>query len=296
MSLPFELDVLRTFVAIVENGGFTRASERVGRTQSTVSLQVKKLESRLGRRVFEREAGRELQLTPEGEILLPYARQMLGLADEARARLMEPDIVGRVRLGTPEDFATTHLPEVLARFARAHPQVALEVNCDFTVNLLDAFSKGLYDLVLFKRAPQGPGGGVGVWKEVLVWAASPRLVLDAGQPVPLILAPVPDVYRKGALASLDAAGREWRITYSSPSLAGLQAAVKAGLGVTVLPREMVPQGFVLLGPEQGFPSLPATEIVLNHAPGSLPRAAQALSQHIISSLENVSGEAFVSSR
>jgi len=296
MSLPFELDVLRTFVAIVENGGFTRASERVGRTQSTVSLQVKKLESRLGRRVFEREAGRELQLTPEGEILLPYARQMLGLADEARSRLMEPDIVGRVRLGTPEDFATTHLPEVLARFARAHPQVALEVNCDFTVNLLDAFSKGLYDLVLFKRAPQGPGGGVGVWKEVLVWAASPRLVLDAGQPVPLILAPVPDIYRKGALASLDAAGKEWRITYSSPSLAGLQAAVKAGLGVTVLPREMVPPGFLLLGPEQGFPALPATEIVLNHAPGTLSRAAQALSQHIISSLENVSGEAHVSSR
>jgi DNA-binding transcriptional LysR family regulator len=283
---PFELDVLRTFVAIVDNGGFTRAAERVGRTQSTVSLQIKKLEEGIGRRVFEREPGRELQLTPDGEILLTYARQMLRLGDEARSRLMEPDAAGTVRLGTPEDFATAHLPDVLARFARAHPRVALEVNCDFTVNLLDAFSKGQYDLVLFKREPQGKGGGVGVWREVLVWAAAPRLVLSPGEPLPLVLAPVPDVYRKRALASLDAEKRPWRIVYTSPSLAGLQAAVRAGLGVTVLPREMVPPGLTILGEaEHGLPVLPDTEIVLYRAPGALPRAAELLAEHIVHSLE-----------
>ena len=142
MSLPFELDVLRTFVAIVENGGFTRASERVGRTQSTVSLQVKKLESRLGRRVFEREAGRELQLN---------ARR------RDPAAICAPDAGAGRRGALPPHGARHRWPraarhaggfrhdppaEVLARFARAHPQVALEVNCDFTVNLLDAFSKG----------------------------------------------------------------------------------------------------------------------------------------------------------
>lgn len=286
---PFDLDLLRTFVAIVDNGGFTRAAERVGRTQSTVSLQIKKLEDGLGRRVFEREPGRDLQLTPDGEILLTYARRMLRLGDEARARLMEPDVTGTVRLGTPEDFASAHLPDVLARFARAHPRVALDVNCDFTVNLLDGFSKGQYDLVLFKREPQGPGGGIGVWREILVWAAAPRLVLDPGEPLPLVLAPVPDVYRKRALASLDAASRPWRIVYTSPSLAGLQAAVKAGLGVTVLPKEMVPAGFVLLGSEQGLPPLPDTEIVLYRAPGSLSRAAELLAEHIVHSLEGAAG-------
>jgi len=283
---PFDLDLLRTFVAIVDNGGFTRAAERVGRTQSTVSLQIKKLEDGLGRRVFEREPGRDLLLTPDGEVLLTYARQMLRLGDEARARLMEPDAEGRVRLGTPEDFATAHLPDVIARFARAHPRVALEVNCDFTVNLLDAFSKGHYDLVLFKREPQGPGGGVGVWRELLVWAASPRLLLAEGGALPLVLAPVPDVYRKRALASLDAVGRSWRIVYTSPSLNGLLAAVKAGLGVTVLPREMVPPGFMLLGAEQGLPPLPDAEIVLYRAPGALSRAAELLAEHIVHSLEN----------
>ena len=122
-----------------------------------------------------------------------------------------------MRFGAPEDFATVHLPDVLARFARAHPRVALEVNCDFTANLLDAFWKGQYDLVLFKREPQGPGGGVGVWRELLVWAASPRLVLGRGEPLPLVLAPVPDVYRKRALAVLDAAGRPWRIVTPAPA-------------------------------------------------------------------------------
>ncbi|SDH19134.1 MULTISPECIES: LysR substrate-binding domain-containing protein [Alphaproteobacteria] len=283
---PFDLDLLRTFVAIVDNGGFTRAAERVGRTQSTVSLQIKKLEENLKRRVFTREPGRELQLTPDGEILLTYARQILRLGDEARSRLMEPDVAGRVRLGTPEDFATVHLPEVLARFARAHPRVALEVNCDFTVNLLDGFSKGQYDLVLFKRELQSGAGGIGVWKEVLVWAGSPRLLLDRNEQLPLVLAPAPDVYRKAALGALDRAARPWRITYTSPSLAGLQAAVKAGLGVTVLPKEMVSAGLHILGGEQSLPDLPDSEIVLYRAAGTLPRAAEALAQHITSSLES----------
>jgi len=294
---PFDLDLLRTFVAIADSGGFTRAAERVGRTQSTVSLQIKKLEEGLGRRVFEREGGGrggESRLTPDGEILLNYARQVLRLCDEARSRIMDPGIEGTVRLGTPEDFATVHLPDILARFARAHPRVALEVNCDFTVNLLDGFSKGQYDLVLFKREPQGrpggspvgPAGGVGVWREVLVWTASPRLVFGEGEALPLVLSPVPDVYRKRAIAALDAAKRPWRIVYTSPSLAGLQAAVRAGLGVTVLPKEMVPAGFVMLGEaEHSLPALPDAEIVLYRAPGSLSRPAELLAEHIVHSLE-----------
>lgn len=296
-SPPFDLDLLRSLVAVADNGGFTRAAERVGRTQSTVSLHIKQLEEGLGCRVFEREAGRggETRITPEGEILLNYARQILHLCDEARSRLMDPDIGGTIRLGTPEDFATVHLPGILARFARAHPQVTLEVNCDFTVNLLDGFSKGEYDLVLIKREPQagieppqsGPTGGTGLWREVLVWAASPQLVLDRQQPLPLVLAPAPDVYRKRALATLDAARRSWRIVYTSPSLAGLQAAVGAGLGLTVLPKGMVPTEFVIFGEhEHGLPALPDTEMVLYRAPGKLSRQAELLAEHIVHSLEN----------
>lgn len=283
---PFDLDLLRVFVTVVDNGGFTRAAERVGRTQSTISLAIKRLEEGLGNRLFDRQPGRPLALTAVGETLLTYARPLLKLADEARVRLLEPETGGTVRLGTPEDFATTHLPDVLARFARAHPRVSLEVNCDFTLNLLDGFSKGQYDLVLLKREPQGPAGGTNVWREVLVWAASPRLVLAENKPIPLVLAPSPDIYRRRALACLDSAKRQWRIIYTSPSLAGLQAAVVAGLGATVLPTEMVPPGLVLLGGQHGLPALPDAEIALYRAPGQLTRAAELLASHIVNSLEN----------
>lgn len=282
--LPFDLDLLRTFVAIVDNGSFTRAAQRLSLTQSTVSLQIKRLEDGLARRLFDRD-GRDLQLTPEGEILLTYARQILQLGAEALSRLRETDVSGVVRLGTPEDFATTHLSEVLACFARTHPQVALQVQCDFTVNLLADFAKGRYDLILFKREPQGPSGGTKVWREVLDWVASPRLVTEIEGPIPLILAPAPDVYRKRALSALDAAGRDWRIVYTSPSLAGLQAAVQAGLGVTVLPTEMIPADMVSVSARLQLPKLPDTEIVLYRAPGHVTPAAELLSSTIIAALE-----------
>jgi len=281
---PFDLDILRTFVAVVENGGFTRAAGRLGLTQSTVSIHIRRLEDGLGHRVFVRDR-REHSLTAAGETLLAYARRILSLADEARIRLLEPDVGGVVRLGTPEDFATLHLPDVLSRFTRAHPQVALEVNCDFTANLLDGFSKGLYDLVLCKREPQGGGDGTKVWREPLVWAGSERLRLAPDQPVPLVLAPSPDIYRRRALAALDAANRPWRIVYTSPSLTGVQAAVRAGLGLAVLPKEMVAPGLVVAGAAAALPELPDTELALYRAPGTASKAVDMLAEHIVRSLE-----------
>lgn len=282
---PFDLDLLRTFVTIVDSGGVTRAAERLGRTQSTISLQVKRLEDGLGRRLFQRE-GRSFDMTAEGEQLLTYARRLLGLAGEACAALMEPEVGGTVRLGTPEDFATTHLPDVLFRFARAHPQVALEVRCDFTANLLDGFTQGDFDLVLCKREPLGTGDGVRVWREPLVWATSPRLLLTPGQPVPLVLAPTPDLYRRRALEALDRAGLPWRVAYTSPSLAGIQAAVSAGLGVTILSRDMLTAGFQLVDPSVGLPGLSDMEIALYRRPGAPSKAVDLLADHIVRSLEN----------
>ena len=285
-SLPtaFDFDLLRTFVAVVDNGSFTKAGERIGRTQSTVSLQIKKLEENLRKPLFER-GGRELQLTADGEVLLGYGRQLLQIADEARARLLEPDIEGTIRLGTTEDFATVYLPDILARFARAHPRITLDVNCNFSFHLLEGFSKGEYDLVLIKREPQAPLGGTPVWRDVLVWVCSPQFVLDPGHPIPLALAPAPDVYRKRALASLQALGRDWRIVYTSVSSEGLQAAVRAGLGVTVLSKDTIPPGLKIVGTEHQLPQLPDSEIALYRAPGKLSRAAEMLAEHIVHSLE-----------
>lgn len=278
-----DIDLLRSFATIADAGNFTRAAERLGRTQSTISLQMKRLEDALGRRVLERNA-HKVSVTAEGEMLLAYARQMLRLNDEVVARVREPDLEGVVRLGTPEDFATMHLPGVLSEFARTYPKVALEVTTDLTLNLLERFQGGEFDLVLIKRERLGPIDGIRVWREPLVWAALDRFMGEQA-PLPLVVSPHPCVYRKRALSALDEAGRAWRIAYTSTSLAGAQAAVRAGLGVTVLPRDMVPDGLTTLGTGEHLPLLDDTEIALIQAPGTLSRSALRLGEHIVSALE-----------
>ncbi len=279
-----DLDLLRSFVAIVELGGFTRAAERVGRTQSTISLQIKRLEDGLGKRLLERD-GRQVSLTAEGERLLSYARRILALTEEAREALAEPEVEGGVRLGTPEDFATHRLPRVLADFARSHPRVALEVHCQLTVLLLEGFERGDFDLVLVKRDREGPGAGERVWREPLVWSGGSGYAFDADQPLPLVLSPQPCVYRKRALEALDRSGRPWRVAYTSTSLAGAIAAVEAGLGVTVLPKDMVPGRLRVLAGETGLPDLADTEIALLRAPNLSPAGAR-LADHIVHALES----------
>jgi DNA-binding transcriptional LysR family regulator len=285
-----DIDLLRTFVTIVDAGGFTKAGAKLGRTQSAVSLQVQRLEELAGKVLFA-AAGRARVLTHDGEVLLAYARRILALNEEARARLAAPELHGRVRLGTPEDFATVHLPGVLARFAENYPRVALDVKCDFTVNLLAAFDKGAFDLVLVKREPVRAGrgmaeAGVEVWHEPLVWVAGAQMRAPPppGEALTLALAPAPDVYRARALKALEAAGRGWRIAFTSPSLSGLHAAVRAGLGISVFSRDMVPKDLRILGEDAGLPPLEDSEMaLLRHQ--RLSKAGQRLAEHIMQSFE-----------
>jgi DNA-binding transcriptional LysR family regulator len=278
-----DLDLLRCFVMIAETGSFTRAGERLGRTQSTISLQIKRLENQLGRAVFARTP-RSLSLTPDGERLLGPSRQLLRLNDTAIAELFEPEMTGRVRLGVPEDFATAHLPGVLAAFAEAHPLVELEVTCDLTLNLLGKFHGAEFDLVLVKREPSAPLEGVRVWREPLVWVARDPLAVTGLACVPLVVSPEPCVYRKRAIDALEAVGRKWRVAYTSTSLAGSQSAVNAGLGITVLPREMVPPYLTPIVGDGEMPPLYDTEVALIEAPGLSPTAHR-LTQHIVAALE-----------
>ena len=278
-----DLDLLRCFVTIAETGGFTRAGDRLGRTQSTISLQVKRLEDMLGRTVFARTP-RSLSLTSDGERLLGPARQLLRLNDAALAELFEPDMTGRVRLGVPEDFATAHLPAVLAAFAKAHPLVELEVTCDLTLNLMDKFHAGGFDLVLVKREPSAPLEGMRVCREPLVWVARDQLAVAGLTTIPLVVSPEPCVYRKRASDTLDAIGRKWRVAYTSTSLAGSLSAVTAGLGITVLPREMVPAHLTAIIDDADLPPLYDTEIALIEAAG-LSDTAHRLAQHIHAALE-----------
>ena len=151
MLRNIDIDLLRAFIAIYESGSFSHAAERLSRTQSTISQQIKKLEDILGKEVFLRN-NRSVSLTVEGEVLLPYARRMIDINDEVFGRISKPEISGTVKLGAPEAFAANHLPNILVQFAKSHPSVALEVNCDLTSHLLESYNKGDFDLILFKRS------------------------------------------------------------------------------------------------------------------------------------------------
>jgi DNA-binding transcriptional LysR family regulator len=231
---------LQAFIAVAETASFTRAAERIGRTQSAVSQQMIKLEQLLDKKLLLR--GKTLLLTPEGEIFLGYARQIFALMCEARDRFKEPELEGEVRFGLPENFASLYLSEVLADFSRIHPRILLNIECDLTLNLFARFKKKEFDLVLVKmNCPGDFPNGLDVWSEPLKWVGAAGLI-DQQKPLPLVLSPQPCVYRASAIKSLEQAGRSWRLVFTSPSYAGTVAAVKAGMGITVMPHTMIPQG------------------------------------------------------
>lgn len=276
-------ELLRAFVTVADTGGFSQAAARLFRGQSAVSLQIKRLEDALGCRLLDR-GPRHLRLTPEGEAVIGQARRILQLNAELIARAREPDLAGVVRLGAPEDFATTRLPRVLGAFSKAHRRVALEVTCELTLQLLARLDAGGLDMALLKREPTAAPEGTRLWRERLVWVAGDKAVLEDDD-LPLVCSPIPCVYRGRATAALDAAGRPWRVAYSCGSLAGAHAAVRAGLGVTVLPQDMVPADLLILEESAtGLPPLPDTEIALVCAPDLSP-PAQRLRDHIVGELE-----------
>ena len=283
--MPFFVDTLqlKSFVAIAEIGTFGKAAATVNRTQSALSLQIKKLGAQLGCELFDR-TNRRVALTPQGEIFLGYAKRIIQLQWEAFSCLREPDVEGEIRFGTPEDFATHYLPNVLSNFRHHHPRVQLNVACDLTLNLIDGFHRGEYDVILAKRDPQRVKGGTKVWREPLVWAAA-----DGYQPeeqLSLVLSPRPCIYRARALAALDRTKRSWHISYTSPSLAGTLAAVKAGLGITVLPAHMIPAGIHPIRKGAKLPQLADAELALIKK-DELSKVAEMFAEHIVQSLESI---------
>lgn len=283
--MPFEYDsaVLKTFIALAETGSFSQAGHIVGRTQSAVSLQIKKLEQSLGVMLVERKV-RQARLTEEGRIFLAYARHAIEMQWQVYNRLRLPEVKGGIRLGVPEDFATHVLPGVLSDFKKHYPAIDLDIECDLTLNLLDGFKKKKYDIVLLKRDMEKVKGGTKVWREPLVWAAANSF--QVSEVIPLVVSPQPCVYRARALSALDRVKRKWKIVYTSPSLSGTVAAVNAGLGVSVLPQTMVAEGLRVLGKAEKMPNLSAAEIALMKRE-RISEAGKVFSHYIMQYLEKL---------
>ncbi len=264
-----DLELLRSFVSVVDAGGFTRAGERVHRTQSTVSQQIKRLEEDVGQVLLHRD-GKDVRPTEAGERLLSYARRLLTLAEEARDVLREPDSEGAIRLGIPEDFAAYQLAKLLGTFARSHPGLRLDVRADQSKNLARDLERGELDLALFKREA-GEKGGIAVWPERVHWVTSKSHPIHADvASVPLIGFPLGCLYRAGAIHALESAGRVWHMSYTSSSLAGIQAAVAAGMGLSILSEMSIQSDHRVLTAKDGFAPINRTEVALMAAPGASP--------------------------
>jgi DNA-binding transcriptional LysR family regulator len=266
-QLNLDMDVLRTLLTAQRLGSFNRAAERIGRSQSAVSQQIRKLEEQIGLPLF-RKQGRGLAPTESGEIVLAYAQRILDLNDEAVLALRGRALDGVVRFGLPGDFAEAWLPAALGRFRRAHPGVRIETAVDGNRKLLDRLDRGELDLVLaLGQAARGDAEPVATAAPVWIGPAAGEPLWQAGTPIPLALLDAPCIFRRIALAELDRAGLAWQVTFASAGLQGLWAAITAGLGLTLRTRIGLPAGLRVFGPEDGLPPMrePAIPICLHDA-------------------------------
>jgi DNA-binding transcriptional LysR family regulator len=275
-----DLDLLRSFISVVDAGGFTRAGERVHRTQSTVSQQIRRLEETLGYPLLHRN-GKQVTPTEQGERLLSYSRRILALEQEAREVVARPEGEGVVRLGVPEDFAAYRLTELLSDFVRSRPGLRLDVRCGLSVQSRRALERGELDLALFKR-DAGETGGIAAWPERLHWVTSRAHPIDFRRdPLPLVMSEPGCLYRRRMIHATEAAGRPWHIAYTSPNISGIQAAVSVGLGVSILPEVAILPGHQVLKKSDGFPSITNTEVALVAAADASPatrRLAEVLAE------------------
>lgn len=263
-----ETSSLHCFLVLAETASFTNTAEKLFMSQSAVSQKISQMEKICKHTLFNRN-GKNITLTREGEILHAYAKQIFKLHQEAFDSLTEPELIGEVHFGLPEDFATVLLADILKDFKLEHPKVTLRVDCDLTLNLLERYKHGEFDIVLAKSIQNKVSKGVDIWQEKLEWIANTDFQITKEQPLPLVLAPEPCVYRARALEALKKSKIKWQITYSSPSFAGAMAAVKAGMGISVVPHNMIPEGLSKINNKR-LPNLKNTHAYILQRSSSSP--------------------------
>lgn len=284
-STNLDMDVLRTLALAGELGSFRRAALRVGRSQSAVSQQLRRLEDQVGERLF-RKHGRGLLPTAAGEVLLTYARRILGLNDEAIAAVRGHAVEALVRFGLPSDFAESWLPAALGRFKRAHPAIRIEAVVDRNRRLLERLDDGALDLVLaLGNAARADAHRVATLPYVWIAARTGEPVYRPGEPVPLAVFEAPCFFRQAAQTALDRRGIAWRIAFVSSSLHGLWAAIEAGLGVTLRTEIGLPAGVAAL-PRTALPqpTEPPIDVALHDGGRQLGTAATQLRAIVLDEL------------
>ncbi|ARP82292.1 LysR family transcriptional regulator [Bordetella genomosp. 8] len=254
-----QTDWLRCFVAVVDAGSLSSAATEVHRSQSAVSMQLKKLESALGLRLIDR-GSRKLELTPDGQTLLSYARRILDLHAEAHIALQGEQLTGQVRLGVPDDYAERYLTPVLRRYAPQHSGVEIELVCEQSTSLIPRIAGGELDIALVSR-DHGRRGTL-LFHEPMVWVGAPQFELWRRDPMPIAVYESASLARRSAIQSLAQQGRRYKVVYNSSSLAGQIAAVESGLAVAALTQCSAPKHLRILGRDENLGPLEPMEVAV----------------------------------
>ena len=254
-TLPtLDLELLRTFIAVVDHHSFAEAGTQLNRTQSSVTQHMQRLEQQVGVNLFEKQ-GRQKRLTEAGLQLLRHARQMLSMNDEALSSLRENSLSGVLRIGSPHDIADTILPPILSHIARSAPRLRLEIDVGRSPFLMEDLHRGKVDMVISTR--EDPNlEGFALRTSPVWWICSAQYLHNPSDPLPLILVDEPSIYRRYALEALERANIPWRQAYLASNLIGIKAATRAGLGVTARSMEMLGPDMRVLGETDGLPRLP----------------------------------------
>jgi len=285
MAAPLDLDQLQTFVAISDTGSFTRAADEIFRTQSAVSMQMRRLEERIGKPLFEKD-GRTNRLTEDGQRLLTYARRILRLNRETLAAFDDSSLEGQIRIGTPDDYADRFLPEIMGRFARSNPRVELSVVCEPTINLADLIRRGQLDIALVTQCDDVNISEI-VRREPLLWVSSANHSVHEEDVLPMAFGRPTCAWRRAASDILVQRGREHRVLFTSWSATVIIAAVLSGLAVSVLPECALRPGMRVLGEAEGFGALPDCRIGILRGHSNKHELVEALARHITESLDNI---------
>jgi DNA-binding transcriptional LysR family regulator len=278
LSLSLEIDLLRSFTVIAEVRALSRAANRVGRTQSALSQQMKRLEEIVDQPLFQR-TGRGVVLTNPGERLLIHAQRILRVHDEAMADLCGKGLSGSIRFGCPDDYAAVFLPALLRQFSSQHPHALVEVVCGPTPRLLEQLEKRAVDLAMISL-PEGGANDDIIRREQLVWIGYPGMESAYFDPLPLALSDPDTLDHVAACDALQRAGRAYRVAYASSSLAGLVALVRSGQAFAVMTQTAVPSDLAVLNADSGLPPLPAVGISLKFARARPSLLTAAFAEHI----------------
>lgn len=277
-----EHDLLRVFLAVVDSGGYTAAGQLLHRTQAAISQQIRRLEEAAQVALFEHPR-RLVQLTPEGRVLVEYARRMLALNEEALAGLRSGEIAGRVRIGANNHYATHVLPRLLAEFSRLHPGVQVEMHTGVAADMQERLG-GSYDIVI-NIHPAGLGAGHLLRREQLHWVTALHDAPCLSDTVPMAFLPQGSLLRSLAVAALGRAGRSWRVVHESSNVASLAAAAASGWAVSVFQRSSIDTAQLrILGAEEELPAMPEIDVRIEVAQRYLPRAAVELHRYLLERL------------